>query len=253
MLALIKWEIKKNIRPGVLVIWAIGLFLGLHTVFTNFGANECYAAIFDKYYLVTVPIMGLMMFTMFAGNYTREYHSNVADLIKASKNGKQTFVLAKFIASGICASVLNLSILYAMVGKAVIGLKFAGLQMPLKELWYFGNSHSDLTVLQMLVILSLTVILGSFTLAAIGLCLSALSKNAAVPFILGGLTMAIPYWFVFSAQKEVVLSLLMNGMFSQQIVRYALPFSYGLLSIAVSFIVIFICYYFTEKAYLKER
>ncbi len=36
MFDLIKWEIKKNLRPGVIVAWVIGLMLGFNMVFTNF-------------------------------------------------------------------------------------------------------------------------------------------------------------------------------------------------------------------------
>ena len=40
MFDLIKWEIKKNLRPGVIVAWVIGLMLGFNMVFTNFGIEE---------------------------------------------------------------------------------------------------------------------------------------------------------------------------------------------------------------------
>ena len=56
-----------------------------------------------------------------------------------------------------------------MVGRAIVVFKFDGLDLPLKSLWYFGNSGSDITIGQMLIIVSLTVILGSFLFAAIGI------------------------------------------------------------------------------------
>ena len=175
MFDLIKWEIKKNLRPGVIVAWVIGLMLGFNMVFTNFGIEETYAVIFSKYYGI-VPIMGIIMFTMFSGSFVLEYSSNTYGLIKASKNGKNKLVLAKFIANGISASIINLSILMVMVGRAIVVFKFDGLDLPLKSLWYFGNSGSDITIGQMLIIVSLTVILGSFLFAAIGIYLSSLCK-----------------------------------------------------------------------------
>ena len=224
MFDLIKWEIKKNLRPGVIVAWVIGLMLGFNMVFTNFGIEETYAVIFSKYYGI-VPIMGIIMFTMFSGSFVLEYSSNTYGLIKASKNGKNKLVLAKFIANGISASIINLSILMVMVGRAIVVFKFDGLDLPLKSLWYFGNSGSDITIGQMLIIVSLTVILGSFLFAAIGIYLSSLCKNAVIPFIFGGLTMGIQYlmgYYIidgYTPSKEILVNLPVNGMYSQQLIR----------------------------------
>lgn len=253
MFNLIKWEIKKNLRPGVFIIWALGLVLGFKGIFTNFGINEAYSALFSKYYLLTAPFMGLAMFSMFSGSFVREYNSNVDGLIKASKNGKNNLVLAKFIANGITASIISLSIFMVMLGRIMATYKFEGLDLPLKSLWYFGNSGSNITILQMILILILTVILGSFVFAAIGLYLSSISKRATLPFILGGLTMGIPYFIVFMGKKEVVFSILVNGMYSQQIVRYGLPISYWIAFIAISLILIVGLYNLTKKVFLKER
>lgn len=252
MFSLIKWEIKKNLRPGVIITWALGLILGFDMVFTNFGVNDAYADLFSKYYGIA-PIMGLIMFTMFSGSFVREYNSNLDGLIKSSKNGKNQLVLAKFIANGISASIINLSIFMLMLGKIMSVFKFEGLNLPLKSLWYFGNSGSNITILQMLLIVSLTVILGSFLFASIGLYLSSISKRATLPFILGGLTMGIPYFIVFRGYKEVVFSILVNGMYSQQIVRYGLPASYLIGYIAVALILIVGLYNLTKKVFLKER
>lgn len=252
MFSLIKWEIKKNLRPGVLITWALGLALGFNGVFTNFGIDEAYSALFSKYYLLVAPIMGLIMFTMFSGSFVREYNSNVDGLIKASKNGKNKLVLAKFIANGISASIINLSIFMIMLGRIMSAFKFEGLDWPLKRLWYFGNSGSNITILQMLLIVSLTTILGSFVFTAIGLYLSSISKKATMPFILGGLTMGIPYFIAFTGKKEVIFSLLVNGMFSQLIVRYALPLSYWVAFIAIALILSVVLYNLTKKRFLKE-
>lgn len=252
MFSLIKWEIKKNLRPGVLILWAIGLMLGFGSVFTNFGIHEAYAVLFSEYYLVVAPVIGLIMFTMFSGSFVREYNSNVDGLIKSSKNGKQQLVLAKFIANGIIASIINLSIFMLMLGRILSAFKFKGLAWPVKSLWYFGNSGSNITILQMILIVSLTVILGSFVFAAIGLYLSSISKKATMPFILGGLTMGIPYFIVFTGGKEAIFSLLVNGMFSQLLVRYNLPLSYWIAFIAISLILIVSLYNLTKKRFLKE-
>lgn len=252
MFNLIKWEIKKNLRPGVLIIWALGLVLGFKSIFTNFGLHEAYAVLFSEYYLVVAPFMGLAMFTMFSGSFVREYSSNVDGLIKSSENGKNKLVLAKFMANGISASIINISIFMVMLGRIMATYKFEGLDLPLKSLWYFGNSGSNLTILQMILIVSLTVTLGSFLFAAIGLYLSSISKRATMPFILGGLTMAIPYFIVFMGKKEVIFSLLMNGMFSQLLVRYNLPVSYWVAFIAVALILIVGLYNLTKKRFLKE-
>lgn len=251
MFSLIKWEIKKNLRPGVLITWAIGLVLGFTSVFTNFGIEEAYAAIFSKYYGIA-PIMGIIMFTMFSGSFVFEYTSNVDGLIKASKNGKDQLVLAKFIANGISASIINLSILMVMVGRVMSAFKFEGLDLPLKSLWYFGNSGSNITILQMLLIVSLTVILGSFLFSAIGLYLSSLSKKATMPFIFGGLIMGVPYLMEAFLPKGIVINLPLSGMYSQQLIRYAAPFSSWIVFIAIALVVPVVLYNLTKKRFLKE-
>lgn len=252
MFNLIKWEIKKNLRPGVIILWVLGLALAFNGVFTNFGIDEAYSALFSKYYLLMAPIMGIIMFTMFSGSFVREYNSNVDGLIKASKNGKNKLVLAKFLANGICASIINLSILMLMLGRIMSAFKFKGLDWPLKNLWYFGKSGSNITILQMLLIVTLTVILGSFLFSAIGLYLSSISKKATMPFILGGLTMGIPYFIAFTGKKEVIFSLLVNGMYSQLLVRYNLSISYWIAFIAIALILIVGLYNLTKKRFLKE-
>ena len=253
MFSLIKWEIKKNLKPGVLILWALGIVLGFNSIFTNFGIEEAYAVLFSEYYLVVAPVIGFIMFTMFSGSFVREYTSNVDGLIKASKNGKNKLVLAKFLANGISASIINLSIFMVMLGRIMAAFKFEGLDWPLKNLWYFGNSGSDITILQMILIVSLTVILGSFLFAAIGLYLSSISKRATMPFILGGLTMGIPYFIVFATgKKEIIFSLLVNGMFSQLLVRYAVPVGYWVAFIAIALIVPVVLYNLTKKRFLKE-
>ncbi len=45
----------------------------------------------------------------------------------------------------------------------------------------------------MMIIMIVTVIIGSFIFAQIGLYLSSISKSAVIPFIFGGLIMGIPY------------------------------------------------------------
>lgn len=252
MFSLIKWEIKKNLRPGVLILWALGLALGFTNMFTNFGINEAYAALFSDYYLVVAPVMGFIMFTMFSGSFVREYNSNVDGLIKSSKNGKNQLVLAKFIANGISASFINLSIFVVMIGRIMATFKFEGLDLPVKSLWYFGNSGSNITILQMILIVSLTVILGSFLFTAIGLYLSSLSKRATMPFILGGLTMGIPYFIAFAGKKELIVSLLVNGMYSQQLIRYAAPLSYLVAFIGIALTLPVVLYNLTKKRFLKE-
>ena len=252
MFSLIKWEIKKNLRPGVLIIWILGIALGVNGIFTNFGIEEAYAALFSKYYLLTVPFMAFAMFMMSSGSFVHEYTSNVDGLIKASKNGKNKLVLAKFIANGISASVINLSIFMVMLGRIMTAFKFEGLDLPLKSLWYFENSGSNVTIAQMILIMTITIIIGSFLFSAIGLYLSSLSKKATMPLILGGLTMGIPYFIEFAGKKGLIVSFMLNGMYSQQLIRYAATLGYWVAFIGIALILPVILYNLTKKRFLKE-
>lgn len=251
MFSLIKWEIKKSLRPGVLATWAFGLLLGWVTIRTDFSIQDVYADVFYKYKGLA-PIMGLIMFTMFSGSFVLEYSSNVDGLIKASKNGKKQLVLSKFIANGISASIINLSIFMLMAGKALLAFKFKGLDLPLKSIWYFGNSGSNITILQMMLIVSITVILGSFLFSAIGLYLSVISKKATLPFIFGGLIMGVPYLLEPRISKEIVVNMPLNGMYSQQLIRYDAPISSWILFVSLAVVSNIVFYNLTKKRFLKE-
>lgn len=251
MFSLIKWEIKKNLRPGILATWAFGLLLASVTIRTTFSMKDVYADVFYKYHGLA-PIMGIIMFAMFSGSFVLEYSSNIDELIKASKNGKNKLVLSKFIANGISASIINLSILMLMAGKSILAFKFEGFDLPLKSLWYFGNSGSNITVLQMLLIVSVTVILGSFLFSAIGLYLSVISKKATMPFIFGGLMMGIPYLLEPRISKEIAVNLPLSGMYSQQLIRYDAPISAWIIFVSLALVLSVVLYNLTKEKFLKE-
>ena len=129
----------------------------------------------------------------------------------------------------------------------------------LKSLWYFGNSGSEIPIGQMLIIVSLTVVLGSFLFAAIGIYLSSLCKNAVIPFIFGGLSMGIQYLmgyyiidWIYTFKRNILVNLPVNGMYSQQLIRYAAPFSSWIIFIVIALVVPVVLYNLTKKRFLKE-
>ncbi len=251
MIGLIKSEIRKNFRVGTIVVWIFAIFMSCFAI-NGIGLKEGYSDIFFKYFGMT-PLMGLVMFMMFSGSFILEYNSNMDGLIKATKNGKKQLVISKFIASGISASIVNLSILYSMALKVFIPFKFKGLDTPLKDLWYFGNSESNITVIQLIAIMTVTIIIGSFLLASIGLWLSSVSKNAIVPFLLGGTFMAIPYFMEARNIVRNIILIPMFGMYSSLLIRYKLPMYWIIMFIIISIIGILFCYLMAKKSFLKER
>lgn len=253
MFSVIKWEIKKSFKPGVIVLWALGLFLAFISIRTDFDMKDVYADLFGKYYGLA-PIMGLAIFSMFAGSFVLEYNSGMDSLIKASKNGKKQLVISKFIANGISASIINLSILFAMVGKIVSKFKLEGLDLPLKSLWYFGKSNSNITVLQMILILTITVIVGSFIFSALGLFLSSISKSAFIPFVFGGLLMGAPYLLEnWIPNTKIFTNTPLWGMYSVQLVRYKAEFSAWIVFAIVAIVGIGVLYNLTKNTFLKEK
>lgn len=253
MFSVVKWEIKKSFKPGLFVLWALGLFLGYVALHVDNGVNDAYADLFSKYYGIA-PIMGLAMFSMFAGSFVLEYNANMDSLIKASKNGKKQLVISKFIANGISASIVNLSIYAVMIIKVVSKYKSQGLDLPLKNLWYFGKSGSNITVLQMLLIIAVTVIVGSFIFAALGLFLSSISKSAFVPFVLGGLIMGIPYMLSgWVPNAKIFTNSPLWGMYSGQLIRYNASISAWIVFAVVAVAGISILYNLTKNTFLKEK
>lgn len=253
MFSVVKWEIKKSFKPGVFVLWALGLFLGYISLYVGNGVNDAYADLFSKYYGIA-PIMGLAIFSMFAGSFVLEYNSGMDSLIKASKNGKKQLVISKFIANGISASIVNLSIYLLMIIKVASKYKAQGLNLPLKSLWYFGNSGSNITVLQMILIVALTVIVGSFIFAALGLFLSSISKSAFVPFVFGGLIMGIPYILSgWVPNAKIFTNSPLWGMYSGQLIRYDASISAWIVFAVVATAGIGILYNLTKNTFLKEK
>lgn len=251
MVGVIKAEIRKNFRIGTIIVWIFTIFMSCFAI-NGIGLQESYSDIFFKYFGMA-PLMGLIMFMMFSGSFILEYNSNMDGLIKATKNGKKQLVISKFIACGISASIVNLSILYSMALKVFVPFKFKGLNIPLKDLWYFGNSGSNITVIQLLVIMTVTIMIGSFLLASIGLWLSSISKNAIIPFLLGGAFMAIPYFMEARNIVRNIILIPMFGMYSSLLIRYKLPTYWVVAFIIISIIGSVSCYVMAKKSFLKER
>ncbi|WP_343101866.1 hypothetical protein [Romboutsia sp. MSSM.1001216sp_RTP31141st1_G3_RTP31141_220114] len=251
MFSVVKAEIKKNFKLGVIIVWMLIMFLAYSSTY-NFDINETYANLFSKWFGLA-PFMGLTMFMMFSGSFIIEYNSNMDGLIKATKNGKKQLVISKFIAAGVSASIVNLSILYTMVLRALVSLNFKGLDTPLKNLWYFGNSGSNITVIQMILMMTINIIIGSFLLAALGLFLSSISKNAIVPFLIGGACMAIPYFMEARGMVSNVLEWPILGMYATPIIRYKLPLSIWAVFIGTSVVGVVLFYNLAKRSFLSER
>lgn len=251
MFSVIKAEIKKNFKLGVVFVWMLTVFLAYSSTY-NFDVNETYANLFSKWFGLA-PFMGLTMFMMFSGSFIIEYNSNMDGLIKATKNGKKQLVISKFIAAGVSASIVNLVILYTMVLRALMSLNFKGLNTPLNNLWYFGNSGSNVTVIQMILMMTINIVIGSFLLAALGLFLSSISKNAIIPFLVGGACMAIPYFMEARGIVSNMLEWPILGMYATPIIRYKLPSSIWAVFIGTSVVGISLFYNLAKKKFLGER
>jgi hypothetical protein len=257
MSSVIKLELKKILsKKSILITWILALLLAKICV-RPFSLTETYADIFSKYYGLA-PLMGIIMFMIFAGSYVVEYSSNMDELIKTTKNGRKQLVLAKSIANGIAASLINVSILLVMVSTAFSKFKFDGLDTPIKNLWYFGNSGSNITVIQMLIIMTITIIAGSFLFAQLGLFLSSISKKAVMPFFVGGIIMGLPYFSeVYGISqlfpKKIVVLTPLWGMYSCQILRFKAPnyafLVFGLVTVIGSIVL----YNLTLNSFSKER
>ena len=250
MISIIKWEMKKSMRVVVIILWLIGLVSAYNAVGVSTVVNDMYSGVFEKHYHL-VPHMLFIIFIMFSGGFIIEYNSNMKGLIKSSKAGAKQFVLAKFIANGICASAINLSMLAAMVLKTILSFGFKGLDLPVKDLGLFINTtSSNITVLQMLLILSITLILGSFLFAAMGLYLSSINKNAAIPFIVGAILAGLP--FVEVLPDIIRINLPLYGMYSQQILMYDEPISALIVFIVTVLVGGPLLYKLTKKTFSKE-
>lgn len=252
MTNIVNAEFKKIMKKkGLMIFWAFSLFLGYISV-RNFGISDSYGDLFSKFYGLA-PLMGILMFSLFSGSYVLEYSSNMDAIVKSTKNGKSKLVLAKSIVYGIAASLINLSILAVMSFKIIAGTDFNGLHMNIKNIWYFGNSGSNLTVLQMLMIMALTVILGSFLFAQLGLWLSSISQKAVGPFFIGGLVMGIPYIASGFISQKILGFTPLFGMYSSEIIRYGVSPIAFVVFIAISIIGSYILYRLTSIGFLQER
>lgn len=252
MTNIVNAEFKKIMKKkGLMIFWAFSLFLGYISV-RNFGISDSYGDLFSKFYGLA-PLMGILMFSLFSGSYVLEYSSNMDSIVKSTKNGKSKLVLAKSIVYGIAASLINLSILAVMSFKIIAGTHFNGLHMSIKNIWYFGNSGSDLTVLQMLMIMTLTVILGSFLFAQLGLWLSSISQKAVGPFFIGGLVMGIPYIATHFVSQKILGFTPLFGMYSSEIIRYGLPPVAFVVFIGISILGSYVLYRLTSIGFLQER
>lgn len=216
---LIKSELRKMLcKKSVLITWIASLLLGMLLIH-NGTISEVYADAFYKSYGYT-PIIGLIMFMILSGAYTVEYDSNMSDLINTTENGKEKLVIAKGIGAGITTSIVNLSLVIIIYLDGIRKANFKGLDMPLKNLWYFKGTNSNLNVLQMMIIVIITVIIASFFFSQLGLYLSSISKSASMPFVFGGLIMGIPYILENILPSKFIVITPLWGMISSQLIKY---------------------------------
>lgn len=216
---LIKLELRKLLlKKSVLITWAASLLLGMLLIH-NGTITDVYADVFFKSYGYT-PIMGLVMFMILSGSYTLEYNSNMNELINTTKNGKKKLVIAKGIGAGIATSIVNTSMVITIYLDGLKKANFEGLDMPLKDLWYFKGINSNLNILQMMLILIITVILASYFFSLLGLYLSSISKSASISFIFGGLIMGLPYVLEPFLSNKLIAMTPLWGMMSSQLVKY---------------------------------
>lgn len=256
MISLIKGEIKKSVlKIPILVLWAFVLYFATVIPDESKRITDSYADVFNVFYGIS-PLFGLLMFIIHAGSYTKEYESGMVFLINTTKQGKKNIVKAKWIAHGIMTSIINLSIFWSMIIFAASQVNFKGLDLPLKQLWYFGKSGSNMTVIQLCIITSITIILGSFLFAQVGLALSANAKSAAIPFIFGALIMGLPYIlvrFLPKTIKSIMGFTPLWGMFYGQLVRYKTPFIANIFLIVLFLIVMLVLPKITYKAFVNEN
>ncbi|GAA0092017.1 membrane protein [Paraclostridium bifermentans] len=252
MTNIINAEFKKIMKKkGLMIFWAFSLFL-VYVCINGSGLSDGYGDLFSKFYGVS-PLMGILMFSLFSGSFVLEYSSNMDSIVKSTKNGKNKLVLAKSIAYGISASLINLSILVVMSLKIIIENDFKGLHMSIKNVWYFGNSGSNLTVLQMLTILAVTVVLGSFLFAQLGLWLSSISQKAVGPFFIGGLIMGVPYIAGGFISKKILGFTPLFGMYSSELIRYGVSPIAFVVFIGISILGSYVLYRLTSIGFLQER
>lgn len=249
-------ELKKIItKKKLLIMWTISLFF-VYQIIGEGNISDAYSDVFNKIYFVA-PLVGILIFMVFSESYVMEYSFKMDYLIKTTKSYKKV-VLAKSIANTIIASLISVSMLLVMITKTFITLYFEGINTPINEIWYFGNSGSNMTVLSMTIIMCLTFILGSFLFAQIGLFLSSISKSAIKPFLLGGLIMGIPflgniYGISQFFSKKALLFTPLYGMFSAQLIRYRAPISAYIFFIVLSLGAGFLFYKLTLKSFIKSK
>lgn len=255
MIYLVKAEMIKILKlRSIWIIWSFLLFFGFLLI-KKFDVLDTYADIFYKIE-GSIPLIGLIMFIITSGSYTKEYDSNMTGLINTTKNGKKSAVLSKIIANGLILSIINISFILLVGIRGFSFFDFKNLDEPIKNLWYFGSSSLNLTVIQMYLIIIGTAIFASFIFAQIGLTLSSIFKSAIIPFILGGLIMAIPYFSVGFIPDEAIkfMSVTPNWiMMSQQIVRYNVPSVLIGFSIAISIILMVLLTKITYKNFTSSK
>ncbi|EQF25117.1 ABC-2 transporter family protein [Clostridioides difficile CD160] len=255
MIYLVKSEMIKILKSkSIWMIWIFLLLFGF-VLIRKFDVLDTYADIFYKIE-GSIPLIGLVMFIITSGNYTKEYDSNLTGLINTTKNGKKSVVLSKIMASGLILSMINISFVLLVGMRGFSFFDFKHLDEPIKNLWYFGNSNFNITVIQMYLIVIVTTVFASFIFAQIGLTLSSIFKSSIIPFILGGLIMAIPYFSVgFIPAKAIkFMSVTPNWiMMSQQIVRYNVPSTLIGLSIVISIILMILLTKITYKNFTSSE
>lgn len=210
-------EVKKVLfRKSTFIITCAFSFLAFIMV-GEYSVVDTWGDMFSKFYFLS-PFLGIAVFALSSNAYTGEYVSEMDGMIKTTERGDGIFHKTKCRAVSVSSAVVCSLIVWSMFLSAGIKTGFRGLNLSAGDIWYFKGTSWDLKVWQVLVMISLTVVIGAALFSLMGVLISSFSQSSSLPFILGGLIMGAPFFMGIVLGKSAAITPLW-GMMSTQLIR----------------------------------
>lgn len=144
-----------------------------------------FSTVFGFLIIVAMTLLGVSPI------FSDEYETGMDSLILSSKNGKGKAVGAKVLSCIIYCAVISLIFVLVNAIGYFVALGTTGFNAPIQSIYNYLASPYNLTIGQYFIVQTATLTLGSIAFGIFTLFISALSKNALIPFFTCGCVIGI--------------------------------------------------------------
>ncbi|MFV0518696.1 MAG: hypothetical protein ACK5LY_00340 [Lachnospirales bacterium] len=147
---------------------------------------------YNKYMNLTLTIGMLSLFLIsliISPIFSEEYNRNMDSLLLSTKEGKKTLIIAKLFATFSISIIITVSLTLSSLLTLICLYGSNGIMAEIQLIAYYLTY--DMTILQCIVIVTITSIFGTMLQATICMAVSSMTRNAIVPTAIAFLSISL--------------------------------------------------------------